>query len=473
MTKTQNPIFSLLLVDDETPWLRSLSRSLKSVGNFNNLILCSDSREVMTLLTENDIGLVLLDLTMPYISGEKLLQSIKNEHPGVLVVILSGLNQVETAMHCIRMGAYDYFVKTTEEDRLIDGVRRAVQFAELQRENQMLRHHFFNANLIRPEVFAPIITRNAAMKAVFRYLESVSSSRHPILILGESGVGKELIAKAIHKLGESKGRLISVNVAGLDDNIFTDTLFGHLRGAFTGADKDRPGMVEQAAGGTLFLDEIGDLSIASQIKLLRLLQEGEYFPLGSDRPRKLQARILCSTHQNLEAGMAKKSFRKDLFFRLQTHQVIIPPLRERRGDLPILLEHFLEQAAREFDKKKPTAPKELVKLLAAYSFPGNIRELSAMVFDAVGVHRRGILSMIPFRQRIKGKTASLMGEENALNNPFLNLDELPTLREADALLVDAALERASGNQTIAANLLGIAQPSLSKRLKQKKEKKHK
>ena len=248
MTKTQNPIFSLLLVDDETPWLRSLSRSLKSVGNFNNLILCSDSREVMTLLTKNDIGLVLLDLTMPYISGEKLLQSIKNEHPGVLVVILSGLNQVETAVHCMRMGAYDYFVKTTEEDRLIDGVQRAVQFAELQRENQMLRRHFFNANLIRPEVFSPIITRNAAMNAVFRYLESVSSSRHPILILGESGVGKELIAKAIHKLGESKGRLISVNIAGLDDNIFTDTLFGHLRGAFTGADKERPGMVEQAAG---------------------------------------------------------------------------------------------------------------------------------------------------------------------------------------------------------------------------------
>ena len=466
-----NPAFSLLLVDDEKPWLNSLSRSLKGLGNFNNLMTCTDSRQVMSLLAEYDIGVVLLDLTMPDVSGETLLGQIKNEHPDVLVVVLSGLNQVETAVRCMRNGAYDYFVKTTEEERLVDGVKRAVEMAELQRENQILRQHFFNARLSRPEVFSAIITQNDAMKAVFRYLESVSSSRHPILILGESGVGKELIAKAIHQLSALKGPLICVNVAGLDDTVFTDTLFGHLRGAFTGADKDRPGLVEQAAGGTLFLDEIGDLSVPNQIKLLRLIQEREYLPLGSDRPRKLAARILCATHQDLEADAAAQTFRKDLYFRLQTHQVTIPPLRHRKDDLPLLLAYFLKQAARELGKKQPTVPKGLVRFLSGYSFPGNIRELRAMVFDAVSIHRRGALSMAPFRLRIKGNKRLPARTQKNLDNPFFLLDELPTLKEADELLMNAALERAGGNQTMAAGILGIAQPSLSKRLKQRRGKK--
>jgi DNA-binding NtrC family response regulator len=257
-------------------------------------------------------------------------------------------------------------------------------------------------------------------------------------------------------------------VAGLDDNVFADTLFGHLRGAFTGAEKNRSGMVEQAAGGTLFLDEIGDLSITSQVKLLRLLQEGEYFPLGSDRPRQLQARILCATHQDLEARVAERSFRKDLFFRLQTHQVTLPPLRDRREDLSLLVDHFLQQAALELGKKKPTPPKELLNLLANYSFPGNVRELRAMVFDAVSAHRSGVLSMASFRQRVECKGKPLLETKETISNPFLSLDELPTLREADGLLVDVALERAGGNQTLAARILGIAQPSLSKRLKRRR-----
>lgn len=471
MKKNLNPSFSLLLVDDEGPWLKSLSRSLQSVGGFNNLLLCSDSREVIPLFAEHDIGLVLLDLTMPYVSGEDLLQNIKNKHPEVLIIILSGMNQVETAVHCMHLGAYDYFVKSVEEERLIDGVRRAVQLIELQHENHRLRQNFFDVKLNQPEVFASLITRNTKMYAIFRYLESVAASRQPILVLGESGVGKELIVRAIHQLSGSDGKLVSVNVAGLDDNMFSDTLFGHTSGAFTGAAQERAGMIEQAAEGTLFLDEIGDLSIASQVKLLRLLQEREYFPLGSDRPRKLHARILCATHQNLEDKVADKSFRKDLFFRLQIHQVAIPSLKERMEDLPLLLEHFLYQAAKELGKKKPTAPRELVSLLRTYSFPGNIRELRAMVFDAVSLHKRGVLSMSSFRQRIKQKDCHVT-KKNKLNNPFLSFDELPTLREADALLVDAALERAGGNQTIAAGLLGIAQPSLSKRLKLRRGSKH-
>ena len=469
MTERKNPDFALLLVDDEKPWLNSISRSLKSLGKFNNLILCSDSRQVLPLLGEHDIGVVILDLVMPDIGGEVLLEQIRKEHPHILIIILSGMNQVDTAVRCIRTGAYDYFVKTTEEDRLIDGIKRAVELAELQRENRRLRHNFFAEGLTRDEVFAPIVTQNAAMKSVFRYLESVSSSRHPILILGESGVGKELIAKAIHQLCEANGPLVSVNVAGLDASVFSDTLFGHVRGAFTGADKERPGLIEQAAGGTLFLDEIGDLPIPNQIKLLRLIQEGEFLPLGSDRPKKLEAKILCATHQDLDARVEEEKFRRDLYFRLQTHQVTIPPLRERRDDLPILLDHFLDQAAAEMEKKKPAVPRELPALLACHHFPGNVRELRSMVFDAMSLHGKGVLSMATFRKRIQAKKVPL--PEKREDNPFRHLEELPTLKEADTFLVEAALERAGGNQTIAAGILGIAQPSLSKRLKRRKRKK--
>jgi len=466
MTLSKHPEFSILMVDDEPAWLRSLGMTLEGPGGFSNLLTCSDAREVMGLFETHDIGLVLLDLTMPHIAGEELLRRIGEEHPGVQVIIISGMNQLETAVGCMRQGAFDYFVKTTDEDRLLDGVRRAVRMVELQRENHAIRRRLFGRRLERPEAFAPLVTRDPAMLAVFGYLESVAASRQPLLILGESGVGKELIARAAHQLGGDDGPLVSVNVAGLDDNVFSDTLFGHRRGAFTGAERERPGMIEKAAGGTLFLDEIGDLSPASQVKLLRLLQEGEYYPLGSDSPSQLKARIICATHHDLQAMVAERSFRKDLYYRLHAHQVRIPPLRDRKDDLPLLLDHFLEKAAAELGKKVPTPPPELAPLLRTYSFPGNIRELQAMVHDAVSQHQGGVLSCEVFLQRIGD--ARQGPEPVARQNPFDSLDELPTLAEAGELLVDAALARAGNNQTLAARLLGISQPALSKRLKQRR-----
>jgi DNA-binding NtrC family response regulator len=467
MKNNLSPEFKILLVDDEPAWLRSLSRSLQSLGGFKNILRCSDSREVSHLLANNDIGLVLLDLSMPYCSGEELLEQIRDHYPSIAVIILSGFNQLETAVRCMRMGAYDYFVKTDDEERLLDGVRRAVQVAELKRENDSLRRNFFSTELATPEFFAPLITRNQSMLAVFRYLEAIAPSRQPVLILGESGVGKELVARAIHQLSGASGDLVAVNVAGLDDNTFSDTLFGHKRGAFTGAEQVRAGMIDKAKDGTLFLDEIGDISLPSQVKLLRLLQEGEYYPLGSDEPQQLQARVICATHHDLQKKVAAGQFRRDLYFRLQTHQVEIPPLRERYEDLPLLLDHFLQQAAIELGKVKPTPPPQLTGLLATYSFPGNIRELRNMIFDAVSVHPGGVLSMSSFSKRLKhnSHTSDTIA---STSNPFLCCSTLPTLGEASELLIDAALERANGNQTLAARLLGIAQPSLSKRLKRRR-----
>jgi DNA-binding NtrC family response regulator len=472
MIEALYPAFGILMVDDEAPWLRSLRMTLEGPGGMSNLMTLSDSREVMALLDREDIGLVLLDLTMPHISGQELLARIAEEHPEVTVVILSGLNQVETAVSCMRLGAFDYLVKTDEEDHILDSVRRAVRMQELQRENKEMHRRFFNDRLECPEAFAPIVTNNKTMRSIFQYIEAVAKSTQPILITGESGVGKELIARAIHTLSRGEGPLISVNVAGLEDNVFTDTLFGHKKGAFTGADESRSGMVEQAAEGTLFLDEIGDLSLACQVKLLRLLQEGEYYPLGSDMPKQLRARIVVATHHDLSRKKDAGGFRKDLYFRLRAHHVHIPPLRERRDDIPLLLDHFLQESASVFNKKAPSYPKELLTLLANYSFPGNVRELRSMVFDAMGVHSSRMLSMNSFRQamEVTGEVRGELGDaDDSLDqNVFSSCRELPTLTVAVEQLIAEAMQRADNNQSIASRMLGISQPALSKRLKQRK-----
>jgi DNA-binding NtrC family response regulator len=460
------PDFGVLLVDDEPAWLRSLSLTLERAAGITNILTCHESRQVPELLTGGGVGLVLLDLTMPHLSGEELLGIITEKFPEIAVIIISGLNQVETAVRCVRLGAYDYFVKTAEEDRLVAGVLRAIRMQELQQENREMSRHLLTGGLRRPEVFAPLVTGDRGMQTIFAYIEAVARSPQPLLITGESGVGKELLAQAAHTLSGCRGPLISVNVAGLDDTVFADTLFGHLRGAYTGADQARKGMIEEAAEGTLFLDEIGDLNIPSQVKLLRLLQEGEYFPLGSDRPRRLKARIIVATHCDLADRERNGTFRRDLYYRLRTHQVHIPPLRERKGDIPMLLDHLLELAARALGKKKPTPPRELAQLLTTYDFPGNVRELKALVYDAVSIHRDRILSMDSFlkvagRADARDTTPGTSGE-----NLFTDLYRLPTFSEAAELLVAEAMQRSGGNQTIAARLLGISQPALSKRLSQ-------
>lgn len=467
MKSSLYPHFGVLLVDDEPAWLRSLRLTLERSAGITNIITCQDSREVMELLEQHEIGLVLLDLTMPHLSGDQLIGMIAERHPEIAVIVISGMNQIESAVNCIKQGAFDYFVKTVEEDRLVSGVLRSIRMLELERQNREMSSRMLSGELKCPAAFAGIVTADRAMHAIFSYIEAVALSTEPLLILGESGVGKELIARAAHTLSGCSGPLVSVNVAGLDDAVFADTLFGHMRGAFTGADQPRRGMIEEAAEGTLFLDEIGDLSIASQVKLLRLLQEGEYFPLGSDRPRRLKARVIVATHQNLSLKQEAGSFRRDLYYRLCTHMVHVPPLRERKGDLAPLLDHFLEEAARSLGKKKPTPPRELPQLLATYSFPGNIRELKALVYNAVSVHRDRVLSMDTFLKAVirpdtKPNLTAVTGPDK---NLFAGLEHLPTFGEAAELLVEEAMSRANGNQTIAARLLGISQPALSKRLK--------
>lgn len=324
-----------------------------------------------------------------------------------------------------------------------------------------------------PIPFSDILTKSAEMQSIFKYIESIATTAQPILITGETGVGKELIAKAIHSCSRRSGSMVTVNAAGLDDNIFSDTLFGHAKGAFTGADRNRPGLIEKADSGTLFLDEIGDLSHSSQVKLLRLLQEGEYLPLGCDELRHSNIRIIAATNVDLWERQRSGNFRQDLNFRLRTHHIDIPPLRRRTDDIPILVDHFLRKAATALNKKIPTFPKEMISLLSTYSFPGNIRELESMIFDAVSRHEGRILSLERLNDHISEGRTSLRETKNPLQDESNSLvtfsHELPTIKYATHLLVDEAIRRANGNQTIAAKMLGITRQALGKRLKNRKQ----
>ncbi len=466
MTDALNPSFPIMVVDDEESILLSIDTSLRMAG-LNNILTCRDSREVMDILSRQQIEIMLLDLTMPHIHGEDLLAMVTGEFPEIPVIIITGTVDVETAVRCMKSGAFDYTVKPLEESRLITVVSQAMAFRELRRENQALKECILSSTLEHPEAFAGIISNNKKMLSLFKYIETIAGTSQPVLITGETGVGKEMVSRAIHTASGLKGTFTAVNVAGLDDHAFSDTIFGHVKGAFTGADRDRNGLVERASGGTLLLDEIGDLSNASQVKLLRLLQEGEYLPLGQDNPRYTDARILAATNQDLWARQEEGKFRKDLFYRLGTYHIHVPPVHERPDDIPLLVEHFLDEASRSLNKKKPTPPKELFTLLGTYDFPGNVRELRAMVFDAVSRHTSKMLSLEVFKFHIKGggkksPSAKRESEDNTII-PFP--EKLPTIKQATELLVAEAMKRSSDNQSVAAQLLGISQPALSKRLK--------
>lgn len=462
------PELPILMVDDEPHILAAMTLTLAEAG-MNNVLSVSDSREVALLSKEQEFELVVLDLTMPHIGGHELLQKFTVEHPEVPVIIVTGINTIESAVETIRLGAYDYLVKPVEVNRMLAVIKRAIEVRELKRENQKLRNGLFSKKLQNPGVFSEIVTVNEKMNTVFRYMEAIAKTSEPVLITGETGTGKELIARAFHTLSGRTGQFVTVNAAGLDDHMFTDTLFGHKKGAFTDAQTARNGLIEKATGGILFLDEIGDLSTASQVKLLRLLQENEYYPLGSDDPRYTDALIIVATNQDLKKMLETGSFRKDLYYRLHAHHIHLPPLRERPDDIPVLIDLFLEEAAAMLGKQKPEVNKSVFAALGAYGFPGNVRELRAMLIDAVSMFEGNSLSESAFRVIGRGDGADLEANCDELQAIFLGLSLFPTLKQVQQCLIKSALLKTHDNQSVAAQLLGITRQALSQRLKGGKE----
>lgn len=462
MAKRKHPEHPVLIVDDESSVLGSLKAALAAVG-YTNILTCQDARKVTGMLMEQESGVLLLDLNMPHLTGTDLLPNIREEHPDLPVIIISGMTEVALAVECMKLGVFDYLVKPIEKSKLQATVGRALEISELRRENVSLKSHLMEGQLNHPDAFREIIFRNEKMRALLLYVESIADTQQTVLITGETGTGKELISRAIHNISGRRGQLITVNVAGYDENMFSDALFGHHKGAYTGADRDRSGLVEKAGGGTLLLDEIGDLSMSSQVKLLRLLESREYYPLGSDVARRADSRVLVATNRDLESEVDQGNFRKDLFFRLKTHHVHLPPLRERLNDLPLLFDRFVREAAEDLGRSVPNVPADIYFLLKSYSFPGNIRELRSLAFDAMSRHKTGALSAKLFKQMLglKGTAKTKPPAENY----FADTATLPTLREATEMLVAEAIKRAENNQSVAARILGITPQALSQRIK--------
>ncbi len=443
----------ILIVDDEPQARLAIATALELAGHGT----CAEAgslAEARLAIAAREPDLVLLDLTLPDGSGETLLGELAAEHPGLPVIVITGINDVATAVRCMRSRAIDYLVKPLDPAGLDGAVRRALRTSELAQENRRLSRLVHVDAPSQPDAFVGLITADVEFSRLMLYAEIVAPGSQAVLISGETGTGKELMARALHRLSGRKGRFVAVNVAGLDDTMFADTLFGHRRGAFTGAAGDRPGLVREADGGTLFLDEIGDLAEASQVKLLRLLQEGEYYPLGADQPRRSSARILAATHRDLDAWMAEGRLRRDLYYRLHAHHLHLPPLRQRPGDIRLLLHHYVTIAARDLGLPAPPVTPAVVRVAQGNPWPGNVRELIAVIHDAVG-RGRG-LALDPDR----------FGPPPAeVEIPFVFPATLPTLDGMRDLLVAEALRRTDGDLVEASRLLGMSRWGLSKRLR--------
>ena len=469
MACSTNHDATVLLVDDEPEILAGAQATLENAG-LRPVAILEDSRDVLPMLQSHEVKVIVLDLFMPHISGIQLLLKIQQLYPKITIIVMTASQEVDTAVTCMKEGAFDYMVKPVEKNRLISTVKKALDIQSLRDQLGTLKQTLLEGQQNQDnEAFSAIVTVNTKMQSLFQYITAVAGSGEPILITGETGVGKELVAYAVHRASRrQQDRFVTINAAGLDDTVFADTLFGHKKGAYTGAEKNREGLIAQAAQGTLFLDEIGDLSLTSQVKLLRLLQENNYYPLGSDVPRKSNARVVLATNRNLRERIETGHFRADLYYRLAVHEIVIPPLRQRREDIPLLTTHFLEEAAQSMGKTTPTPPKELFALLSTHHFPGNVRELRAMVFDAVAQHKARILSMKHFKRvidhlHISAPTKPVASETDS-GTVLRFSGKFPTLKEAEQHVIQEALKRAKDNQGIAASMLGVSRQALNRRL---------
>lgn len=480
----------MLIVDDDELTAEMYSIQIEEAG-LGRPIVCTDSRQALDRLAEHSASVALLDLNMPHVGGLELLSRINEQAPEVTSIVITVNDDVDTAVECMKHGAFDFLSKPVDQARLVTAVRHALRIRELEAEVNTLSVRVGAAELSVPEAFSDILTSDPAMYRMFAYIEAIAASPKSVLISGESGSGKELVARAVHRASGRAGRFVPVNVSGLDEAMVSDTLFGHTRGAYTGAESGRHGLIEQATDGTLFLDEIGDMAINAQLKLLRLLQEQEYYPLGSDVPRKARVRIVAATNADLEQRQREGSFRRDLYYRLLAHSVRIPPLRERKGDIQLLVDHFVTQAAVEIGRAVPVVPQMVYSALADYEFPGNVRELQSLLYDAVSLTNGSTLAISPIEQQIGRSVGNLPDQKlfSSGTGEFENTGEsaegerpagagtrkdcdpicigprFPTLREVEDYLVEQAVRRAEGNQTAAARLLGVSQSTLSRRLR--------
>ena len=442
----------ILIVDDDATFRLTLKAHLSEAGY--EIVEAEDGGGAVELVRNTLFDLILLDLRMHTLSGEETLQRIKAISPGVPVIIITAYATVKTAVETLKQGAFDYLIKPLDMDELLMTVEKAIKYYELEEENRELK-----TRIAGQFHFSSIIGRSKKMREVLEILTLAAPSDATILILGESGTGKELIANAIHENSPRKDKaFVKVNCAALPENLLESELFGHERGAFTGATSARKGRFELADGGTIFLDEIGDMSLATQAKILRVLQEKEFERLGSSKPIKVDVRIIAATNRNLEQAIREGTFRQDLYFRLSVVTIELPPLRERREDIPALAQHFLKKYAEKNQRLvKGFAPKTM-DLFMRYDWPGNIRELENTVERAVILCREEYVQPHCLPRQFQ----ALLDEDT----PETGVRPGHSIREVERELILKTLEQTGGNRTRAAEILGITRRALQYKLKE-------
>lgn len=444
----------LLIVEDEPSQREMLAEFLRKEGH--RVAEAKDGPMALDLLRDHTFDVVIMDQKMPGMSGLEVLKEAKKIQPELDVLMVTAYGTVESAVEAMKKGAFDYLTKPIDLEELLLTLGRVAERRTLIRENQVLRERLREKGVDSGE----LIYKSREMAEVVNLAGRVAPSKAAVLILGESGTGKELLARLIHSLSPRGHKpLVTVNCAALPESILESELFGHEKGAFTGAVQRRIGRFEQADGGTLFLDEIGDLSPPVQVKLLRFLQEGEFQRVGGAVPLHADVRVISATHKDLEAAIQEGAFREDLFYRLNVVTIHVPPLRERREDIRLLIEHFLGRYAKENGKKIEGVSREAMDLLLRYDYPGNVRELENIVERAVVITRDTVIQTadLPFGLRSKEEGVSDQVEEKkGLRSAVESLEKR---------LIEKAMLEARFNQSRAARLLGLSERMLRYKLK--------
>jgi two-component system NtrC family response regulator len=446
---------NILVVEDEE-LMRSILRQLLENEGFQ--VLTADSAEnALKIFPSAEIAVTLTDIKMAGIDGLELLDQIKTIDEEAIVIIMTAYSSVDSAIAALRKGAYDYVTKPFVNEDLLQTVRNAIQTKELFKENRALRRE-----LNRHYSFSEIIGKSASLQNVFRIVEKIADTNASVLIQGESGTGKELIAKAIHFNSRRAGKpFLAVNCGALPENLLESELFGHTKGSFTGATADKKGLFRSADGGTLFLDEIGEMPQPLQVKLLRALQEHEVTPVGSSAAVKFDARIIAATNKNLEKEVAENHFREDLFYRLNVIELSLPPLRERREDIPLLVKHFIARTAKEQNAVEKSVSADALNALVNYNWQGNVRELQN------AIERSFLLSNEEIdAESLPPKIKNTSGSAFEIRDPE---GVRPTLEEMERRYILEILNSVGEDKTQAANILGIDLSTLYRKLKRYEE----
>jgi two-component system response regulator AtoC len=447
----------ILVVDDEVKMRRLLEMSLKNMGH--DVIQAADGAEAMACFDEAPFDLVMTDLNMPRMDGMQLLRNLRERGEEVPVIVLTAFGTIETAVEAMKLGAADYIIRPFEMDTVELAVTRALAMGAMQRENRFLRDEVERG-------WGEFIGRSAKMRELYDLIRQVAPARSSVLIVGETGTGKELVARAIHQASGRGGLFVPINCAAIPADLLESELFGHQKGAFTGAHRDRMGKFELSSGGTIFLDEVTEMPLALQAKLLRVLQEEMVERLGAQRAVRVDLRIVAATNRDPQLAVDDGAMRQDLFFRLNVVRVDVPPLRERHEDIQLLASHFLQKYSSELGRPVPNLAEAVMQSLLTYSWPGNVRELENLMERASVLCRGTTVDLQLLPPDMTATTvipSSAPSASGAVESESLVLESQVSALEKR--LITAALERSDDNKSAASRLLGVSERTLWYKIK--------